>query len=207
MKKSISILIVVIACVIVIGVVFGYYYSNQPNVSSSHDSIQPVASYYLTLPTGYLQSLDNQSQGNESRIFVVSANASYSNYPFPTVRYGPYQNPAGAIIAKQGEPCVIINITLRNDYSSQNPAPYSDYLNNSDSAYIGLTAKIFSGTNQINATDITNASPIAGAGSNEAFAGVKYGTMDSVTIYLATDNTNITSFQLVANYIGVIPPP
>lgn len=100
--------------------------------------IQSVAGYYLTY------------ESNISRIFVVSANATYGNYPYPTVT-GPSN---GVVLARNGEACVIINVTIRDDYSTQHPVPNPDPVNSSF-VNVLLTTKIFSGETQINATDIT----------------------------------------------------
>jgi hypothetical protein len=140
----------------------------------------------------------------DSRIFVVSANASYGNYPFPTVTNLPYANPV--VIARQGEPCIVISVTLRNDYSSQNPAPNPDPYNSS-LVYISLTAEVFSGNSQISAKDITNALGVASAGTNSAFTSIPYGENTTVSIYLATNNKEVTSFQLHPRYIGGEVPP
>ena len=49
-------------------------------------------------------------------------------------------SPNGVQLAENGEPCYIINVTIRNDYSTL--------------MYVWLTAQIFNGENQINATDL-----------------------------------------------------
>jgi hypothetical protein len=194
-KRTVPILVTIIVILLAVSIVFGYqYFSNQPHVGTQ-PFFQSISGYYLPLQSA-------PQQGNESKIFVVSANASYGNYPFHTVTTGPYQNPP-TIIAKHGEPCVIINVTLRNDYSSQNPGPYH-YSNSSTWVYVRLSAKLFSGTSQITAKDITNA---ASAGTTEALVSFKYGQTETVSIYMATDNTKITSFQLAPGYIGELLPP
>ena len=185
MKKSILLLIAVLVLLFVI-VSLGYYFSN-PSLSASKP-ISSAANFYL----------------DDSKIFVVSANASYGNYPYPTVTSMPNQSPS--IIARQGQACVIINVTLRNDYSPQNPAPYAE-LTNSSVVYVGLTAHLYNGETQVKAKDITNAFPIASFGTNEATASLAYGESEAVSIFLATSNKDITSFKLVAGYIGEMLPP
>lgn len=147
--------------------------------------IQSVSGYYLTY------------EGNISRIFVVSANASYGKYPYST------QTTLNGSVVKHGEPCVIINVTVRNDYSTQypppNPNPY-----NSTVAWVYLTAQLFSGEKQISATDLLlfGMPPSAGA-----FVSLNSGENGTLTIFLATKNTDITSFQIVTRYITGLPLP
>ena len=87
------------------------------------------------------------------------------------------------------------------------PPPHNSYLNSASSAYIALSAEIFDGAQQIDSRDITNAADIGSVFLNRAFTSINYGETDTVTIYLATDSTNITSFQLVPFYFGALPPP
>lgn len=182
MKKLTIALIIVILSVSLLTV--GYYLNNQAHQSVA-EPIPSVSNYYLS----------------DSRIFVVSANASYGGYPFPTVT-----DSHGLALAKNGETCVIINVTLRNDYSTQYPAP-NPAPDNSTLVHIGLTAQIFNGENQINAKDITNAFPIASVSTNEAYTEIDYGESTTLSIYLATNNTDITSFQIIPRYIGLLTPP
>ncbi len=158
------------------------------------EPIQSVSGYYLSY------------MSNASRIFVVCANASYGSYPYPTVTYPPFGSDPNGLIAQNGELCVIINVTLRNDYSTQNPAP-NPLPFNSTLVNIALTAQIFNGKNQINSTDITNAFPIASVATNKAFTRLNYGESTTLSIYLATNSTYVTSFQIIPDYIGLLTPP
>ena len=130
---------------------------------------------------------------------MVAANSTYGSYPYPTAT-SPSQ---GAQLAQNGEPCVIVNVTIRDDYSTQYPAPNPAPPQNDPSfAYVFLTAHLFSGENQINATDIT---PPVGFANGGAYAPLNGGENATLTMYLATSNNDITSFQIVARYIGGEP--
>jgi hypothetical protein len=72
---------------------------------------------------------------------------------------------------------------------------------------IALTAQIFDGTNQINAKDITNAFPIASVTTNKAFTRLNYGESTTLFIYLATNSRDVTSFEIIPVYIGLLIPP
>jgi hypothetical protein len=152
--------------------------------------IQPVAGYYLPY------------RGDISRIFVVSANVSSGFYPYPTrSAVGPTPGPP---VVEKGEPCVVINVTLRNDYSAQYPLP-NPYPGLSGFAYVFLTAEIFNGSNEINATDLTNVGLFPNSWS---FVSLNSGETKILSIYLATvSKSEITSFEIVPVYIGGIPLP
>jgi hypothetical protein len=152
--------------------------------------IQPAAGYYLSY------------RGNISRIFVVSANVSSGLYPYPT--RSAIGQPGGPLVVEKGEPCVIINVTIRNDYSAQSPPP-APFPNSSTPAYayVFLTAKIFSGNNEINATDLTQ---VGLPPDSLSFASLNGGETANISIYLATTSkSEITSFQIVPAWIGGIP--
>jgi hypothetical protein len=114
-------------------------------------------------------------------------------------------NTAGKIVVTKGEPCVVINVTLRNDYSAQNPPPYQ--LNPDPKypaqAYVFMTAKIFNGNDEINSTDLMHLDLPPDAWSETSLNGGETGT---ISIYLAvTSHEEITGFQLIAMWIGGIP--
>jgi hypothetical protein len=173
----------VVVFLVLIIIAFGYYFTNQSQVVPK--PIPSQSNFYL----------------GDSRIFVVSAYASYGNYPFPTVTSGPGESP----IAEVGEPCVIINVTLRNDYSYQNPAP--GFLNGSGYVYVALTANLFNNETKISSRDITNAFSLDSVFTNRAFTELNYGETTEVKDYIATNSHDVTSFQLLPYYIGKMPPP
>lgn len=185
-KIAIGIIIIVLSASLL---TVGYYLANQTAPKPIPQPIQSLSNYYLP----------------NSKILVVSANATYGNYPGPTVTTGPY--PTESVIAESGEPCVIINVTLRNDYTIQNPAPNAIPYYNSTSTNIALTANLFSGETQINATDITNAFSLDSVFTNRAFTSLNYGESTILSIYLATNEMDITSFQLIPYYVSLAPPP
>jgi hypothetical protein len=164
-----------------------------PPATSSTTSTSPIeTSSNATSQTGYYLS--------NSRIFVVSSNSNYGYYPFATVTN---PNGDGEILAENEEPCFIIDVTIRSDYSSRYPPPNP----NSDDpglVFVYLTAQIFSGGNQINATDIT---PEVGFVNGGAYAPLSSGGSATLTIYLATNNTDITSYQIASRFISGIAVP
>ena len=150
----------------------------------------PGAGYYLSY------------RGNISRIFVVSTSISSGFYPYPTRRA--IGQTSGPSVVEKGEPCVIINVTVRNDYSAEYP-PSPRFPNSSTPAFVWvyLTAKIFSGNNEMNATDLTN---VGLPPDSLSYASLNGGATETVSIYLATKSkSEITSFQIVPAWIGGIP--
>jgi len=143
------------------------------------------------LPAGPIQSVSNYYLPG-SKIFVVSANASYGRYPGETRSYSGVEN---------GEPCVIINVTVRNDYSAQYPPP--NPASNSTRVFVSLTAQIFCGKNQISASDLS----FVGLEQPDFDLLLNSGESGNLPIYLGTTNKDVTSFKIVAFYIGGEPRP
>jgi hypothetical protein len=199
-RKYVAIAILLI--LVISSIPIGYYFSNQTEVNEGTPTPNPKTT---KSPMGPIPSLHSFYLG-ASRIFVVSANATYGNYPLPTITTPPSLINGGQPIARTGEPCVIIEATLRNDYSTDYPAPNSNP-DNSTKTYVALNAALFSEATRIDARDITNAYPIESVSTNRAFTTLDYGENDTLTIYLATNNTDVTSFQLSGYYIGALTPP
>jgi hypothetical protein len=160
-----------------------------PTPVNNPPPIEPVAPQYLPC------------NGNESSIFLVSATPSLGPYPGPSVKQ--MGNTPGI---KKGDPCFIINVTVRNDYSSRNPPPFQNIYNvTNPDAYIFLTAQIFNSQGQVNATDVTP--PYPPVPYPGAYTSLSIGENATVTIYLATSHRDITSFKIILEYVGVLPPP
>jgi hypothetical protein len=169
--------------VIAVVAFFGFFVFRTPVIKP----IQSVAGYYLPF------------WGNISKIFVVSTNASYGFYPYATrTSLG-----GGLPVVTKGEPCVIINITIRNDYSTQysppNPNPHDP-----TQVFVILTATLFNGANQINSTDLLRVGMFPNAGASTY---LNSGENATLSLYLATNQRDITSFHIVPISIGGVLPP
>jgi hypothetical protein len=191
----------IIIIILVPSLAVGYYWINKNNQNPE---------FVPRLPTHTSSPAPNPipSQANfyleDTRLFIISANASYSNYPFPTATYNPHGYKGGEIIAQNGEPCVIINITLRNDYSAEFPLQ-SVWKGNSTIVWFSLGAKLYSGIQQISARDITNAQGTQ-AGFGALVEHFVYGENTTFTLFLATTSRNVTSFQIFDSWVGDVPP-
>ncbi len=219
-KKALSVLVIAILFVgTIVGVAFYYngivneknsQTANLENEAAEHKNeisnltdqisdlqrqmafglIQGASGYYL--PRG-IQQPDYQGS---SRILVLSANATYGHFPYNITRLN------GQVVGVIGQPCVLVNVTIRNDYSSQNLPPLHD--GNSTSVYVRLTALLFNGETQIDTTDLLHVGLPPSAATEVWVPG---GESAMATIYLAPDNWNITSFQIVPLSISGIPIP
>ncbi len=141
------------------------------------------------------------SSGNESRIFLVSATPSYGTYPFQDAHGLP-----GKPDIHTGDPCFIINVTIRNDYTPQNPLPY--YQGSvKEVAFIFLTAKLYDSNGTI--IETTNVTPPYPSPSQfgAPLTSVPYGEEFSFKMYLAPANQNVDHFSIEMLYLGSIPPP
>ncbi len=158
----------------------------KPNVAP----MQPITGYYLPF------------QDNTTKIFVVSASISSGFYPYST--RSDLSKPGGPPVVEKGEPCVIINVTVRNDYSTQYPPPnLPPYSSTTAFAWVFLTAKIFSGSIEINAADLTQVGLPPDSLSSASLNG---GETATISVYLATaSEREITSFQIVPEWIGGSP--
>lgn len=140
-------------------------------------------------------------QGNTSHILLVTATAAYGTYPGPSV---PQMGSTPGV--KKGDPCLIINATIQNDYSTANPLPDQNVFNlTNSSANLYLTAQIFNNHGQVKATDVTPPYPTVPL--NGAFVSLASGENATLTMYLATSHMDLTHFTIVLEYVGSVPPP
>ncbi len=163
--------------------------SHSPVSAPTVANVEPVAPHYLPY------------NGNESRIFLVSATPTYGSYPGPSV---PQMGSTPGV--QKGDPCFIINVTIRNDYSAENPLPDHNLFNlTNPDANVFLTAQIFNSQGQISATDVTP--PYPGVPLGGAYTSLASGENATVTIYLATSHQDIDHFEIILEYVGSVPPP
>ena len=114
---------------------------------------------------GYLDS---------SKIFLISSYSYYGKY--------------------DGQECFIIEATVRNDYTAQQPPPMDNFPGNSSgTAYFGLTAKLFVKNTPIQSDDVTSPGsaplgvPQIGLGSGDTYV---------VEIDMATTNHNVGNYTI-----------
>ncbi len=163
------------------------------DISSS--DIRPVAPQYI------------QSYGTETRIFLISAIPSYGEYPFESEPV--YPGHSSSEIHK-GDQCFIINVTVRNDYSSNDPLPSSMSVGfpNSTTAEVSLNALLYDGDNRtINTTNVTPPFPRVPAEINAPIFSLESGETLSFEMYFTIAKRNVAAFTIVSLYVGAMPPP
>jgi hypothetical protein len=203
-RKKRGLLLLLVAAVLIVAAVVLVVAS--PSLVGQKSS--PVE---LTAAPQYLQYL-NSSSG----IYLVSATANSGAFPLSDVIPPHPDNvePTPTPIMRAGESCIIVNATLRSDYTVSNPSPnqFITFLDNgtgdqtpSDNAYVFLTAKLYDKAGQeISAIDVT---PPYGYPNGGADLLLHNGETDSITIYLSTARTDIDHFTVEARYIGALPLP
>lgn len=143
-------------------------------------TIQPSAGYFLKL------------QGNTTKVYVISVNVASGYYP--------YDNRSGFVT--HDEPCVVINVTVRNDYSTQCPPPMQNQ-GLPTFVWVFLSAQIYHGNTEIKSTDLTQEGCPAGSYSYATLNGGQTGT---ISIYLATTSKEeVTDYKIVPVWVGRLP--
>jgi len=157
------------------------FLTNNSSTASKTDKIAP----------GYLLY-----RGTLTKIYLISAKGSNgtANETYSTV--------TGQII-QRGSPLFILRVTLRNDYTADEPAPSTGIpIAPADgTAYIFLTAKLFGDAGALNATNIT-----AGDFSLPSTSGtglvLASGQTASVNIIMATNQANIHGYNFDLFFLG-----
>jgi len=154
-----------------------------------------------TVSPGYVfQHISSTTSGtifeSVTRIFLVSA-TTYYGYSNETLKSG---NPTEGNIINKGDPIFIINVTVRNDYSPENPLP----LSTDNHAFIFLTATLYSQNVTIKAKDVSPTNPQVGPFLT-AFVGLNSGETASVEIWMATANRNVNHYEINLDVFGIAP--
>ncbi len=148
---AVAILLVIVALAILTVVVFNPPPAPTPTATPS---AMPKGTPFATSPPisplepGYLPY--PYPNGNASSVYLLSATYSYGTYPF-----GGEQTLRNETPVQEGDTCFIINVTLRNDYTLENPPPNQISTNTSTSVDVTLTAHIFNAQGQVNANDVS----------------------------------------------------
>jgi hypothetical protein len=195
-----KILAILLACIVAIAIGAVTYWE-----------LNEKAGAILVPSTAIVEPAIDSYIGNSS-IYLILATSFYGPYPFASA-VGP--QPEASPVIKEGNPCFIINVTIRNDYTLENLPPNqvgTEYYANgtttnepSASVYVFLTARIYNKQgNVIQATDVT---PPYGFNNGGAYASLQSGENATLSMYLATSQKDIDHFNIVLRYVGNIPLP
>jgi hypothetical protein len=133
-----------------------------------------------------------------SKIYLIDSITSYdkTNETYAT---------ADGQIVEKGTSLFVITMTLRNDYTSDNPAPP---LNNQDqtspadgTAYLYLTAQLYDKDGKLNATNVSMSDFSLPTKSGTGLV-LSSGQTTSIKIYMATSQTNINRYELNLYFLG-----
>ncbi len=180
MKKRLAITLLVLLIVVVAG--FIIYLSGTLTKPGDSSVIPRYLSY----------------NDKTSKIYLIDSFTSYSN---ANVTYAT----ADGRIVEKGTPLFVITMTLRNDYTSDNPAPP---LNNQDqtspadgTAYLYLTAQLYDKDGQLNATNVSASDFLLPTATGTGLV-LSSGQTASVNIYMTTSQTNINKYEVSLYFLG-----
>ena len=145
-----------------------------------------LAAYFImqsnTVPAADAK-LDNPGYLAGSRLFLVSANTSYGIH--------------------NGQECFIINATIRNDYTAQQPPPMDNWSSPSDvTAWFGLTATLYDRNGQVNASNVDPGVPL---GVPEV--GLDGGETATFVINMGTSSRIVSNYSIILVDIAGYPIP
>jgi hypothetical protein len=136
-------------------------------------------------------------QGNSTKIFLIATNTSFSSVNES------YSLPDGRLVHK-GSLLFTISLTLRNDYTSEDPPPPTKNFPIAPAdgtAYLYLTAKLSDTNGIINSSDVTvpDFSLPSTPGASIVLAS---GQTSSINIDLLVDQKNIINYSPKVIFIG-----
>ena len=153
--------------------VYEYY---QVTILTGEASLNRVSSAAKLNNLGYLSG---------SKLYVVSANASYETV--------------------NGKACLVIDATVRNDYTVQEPPPMDNSgINSTGTAYFGLTAILYEGHAIISSEDVTS---VGSAPLGVPQYSLESGQTGVIQIDMATSSHNVDSYSINLLAIAGYPIP
>jgi hypothetical protein len=180
MKRRLAITLIILCIIALAGGVI-YFFGTQTTPENSSD-----IPHYLIY--------DNKP----SKIYFIEALTSYGN------ANETYATPDGQIVEK-GTQLFVITMTLRNDYTADNPAPPLHNQGQTSpadgTAYLYLTAQLYDKDVKLNSTNVSvsdfSLPTVPGTGSV-----LSSGQTTTVNIYLETKQTNLSKFEVNLYFLG-----
>ena len=181
-------LVLLVALAVVVVSVLGLYYWNTLFASSNTSNIEGPSPSYLT-----------DLRGNEMKIFLVSTDNpryGFCNWSYTGYGYGAEIN--------EGDPCFIVNVTVRNDYTTDPLWTDEDFPLDLYNNHVKLTAHLYNQQGRVDAVDVTY--PINSLHGGHVFK-IEPEETHSVDLYLATDCKDIERYEIYVTYIGPAMEP
>ena len=175
----------------------------QAQLDSSLNTIPAVSA-----EPQYLNAVaDLAGNSNLTKIYLVSANGRYDYWRFNDTQISYPLSGSYIWVIHKGDPCFVINVTVRNEYTFEDSLDYNAPISNFTGAYesfIVLNAFLYDAQgNIINAVDFTMPKTPVG---NYQFS-LKSQETTSFYTYLATTNRDIDHFEIKVSYLGSVPQP
>ena len=180
MKRRLAITLIILCIIAVAGGII-YFFGTLTTPENSSD-----IPHYLVY--------DNKP----SKIYFIEALTSYGN------ANETYATPDGQIVEKD-TPLFVISMTLRNDYTADNPAPPLHNQGQTSpadgTAYLYLTAQLYDKDGKLNSTNVSvsdfSLPAVPGTGGV-----LSSGQTTTVNIYLVTSQTNLSKFEVNLYFLG-----
>jgi hypothetical protein len=182
--------LVIIAVLSVALLIVGLYWSSggfSSNTELPTNAVVAQSPHYLAF-----------SSGNESKIFLESAKASYSFWSLDDTHIDWFTN--GPIIHK-GDPVFIINATLRNDYTQNDQYK----VDSSNRSFVVLNVKLYDKDGSV--IDALQAYPRVDTRLNGHIFRFDSGKTASIGIFMATNNRSIDHYEILVASVSSMPPP
>jgi hypothetical protein len=198
MHRKYVIAAAVVVLAIFVGSVFTYISMSNPSAptptptpSFSTSNIKPVNPHYLAF-----------SYGNESKIFLISAEPKYDYWTQNDTHMDWFAN--GPVVHR-GDPVFVVNLTIRNDYTQNDSAGAVSAVDSQNRSSVGFTVTLFDKNN--NVIDALQAYPQTVTALNVSFFSFKSGEAESFELYFATGNREIDHYILFVAYVSSQPAP
>ena len=99
----------------------------------------------------------------------------------------------------EGDPCFIVTVTVRNDYTTDPLWDDGDSPSNMYNKFVTLTVYLYNQQGRVDAVDV------------KSLYGYVYsiepGETDPIDMYLATDRKDIERYKIYVTYVGPMPEP
>lgn len=192
----------VIAIAVAATVLIAFFATRASSPSTSElfaNGVTPVSAHYLTYYPSHLTY-----GGNETKIFLLSADARYGSYNQS------FQTLFGGEVHK-GDACFIINVTIRNDYTKEQHGPggYSDRPDDPfpSGYFISLTAQLYNKEGQAVGRVMTPPPLLGSLQGGFIETSLKTGETTTFDIYVAYEKQDIDHYELYIFNIGPAPTP
>ena len=174
-------LIVVIIVLIGVGGIAGSLYYSYNTLSIPSSAMPPTSPYYLSYYPNH-----TTYHGNVTKVLLLDSKLKYGVYDRDW-----YFSLCGPV--KKGEPCVIITVTIRNDYTEEWPNGY----------FISLTAYLYNKEGKRVGTVMTPNNMHCGY----AETSLNNGETGSLDIYVYYNRQDIDHYELYVNNIQDLATP